>query len=128
MIDPTMAAAHRRAIDRTGELVTFQRVFGVAPNARTFSAQVRANVKNATPEGTEPAQEGLGASQRGAITQTDRQLVVMAQDLVDKRFPMPLRKHDKVILADGTKGDVTRVDPHKRQLAGAIEIGITEIA
>lgn len=127
-MDTTMQAAHRRAVVRTGELVTIQRLSGTAPRAVTFSASVYANVQGYTPDTSEVSQTGFGASQPGAITQNQRRVILVADDLASAHFPLPVKKNDRVILADGTKANVVMVDAHKRQVAGAIELTVVEVA
>lgn len=122
MVDNSIQAAHRAGIYRAGQPVTFQREAGVAPNIVTTSAQVTAIVRGYTPNTTAPAQEGLASSSVGGITQEDRQIIVMADDLANGGFPIPVQKHDKVVIsATGEVLDVTRVDAEKRYIAGAIE-------
>lgn len=127
MVDSAMQAAYRRAVARTGEAVTVQRVSGTAPKTVTFSAIVVANVQAYAPETNEVSETGYGSSQVGAITQSQRKVIVVAQDLADARFPLPVKKNDRVLLADGTKCNVTGVDAHKRQLAGAVELTVVEV-
>jgi len=117
-----MQSAYRRAIQRTGELVTVRRISGTAPRTVSFSVEVYANVQTYAPETTEPSEAGYSASQLGGITQNDRKVIIVAQDLSDARFPLPVQKNDKIVLANGDVLNVTGVDEHKRQLAGAIEL------
>jgi len=116
--DPEMVAAYRDAFrEAKARTVTFTRVSGVAPNATTASATVTAIVRNYS-----GAASG-GAGSTGAITQGNRSLIVLADDLNDEGFPLPLQKHDKVTLTDtGEMLDVQQVDPFKRAAAGAIEL------
>jgi hypothetical protein len=126
--DYAMQMATRRAIQRAGELVTFQRLTGTAPNVTTISVSVYANVQGLHSETTEPSQEGLPSTKEGAITQTARKLIVIGSDLSAGGFPLPVKKNDKIILADGTKCNVLDVDAHKRSIADAIEINAAEVA
>ena len=123
-----MQAAHRRALQRTGELVTVRRVSGTAPRTVSFSVEVYANVQSYAPDTVEPSQTGYSASQLGGITQNDRKVIIVAQDLSDARFPLPVLKNDKIVLANGEVLNVTGVDEHKRSLAGAIELTAAGIA
>jgi len=128
MVDLSAQQALRNMIAQIGETVTFQRVTGVAPNATLVSVTVGARVRGYAPESNEVAETGYASSQMGSITQTDRKLVVVAADLAAAGFPMPPQKNDKIILADGTKGNVTEVDAHKRSFTGGIELSMAEIA
>ncbi|MEJ0093403.1 MAG: hypothetical protein WDN46_08190 [Methylocella sp.] len=129
MISLSAQAAHRRGIAQRGEEVIFQRISGVAPRTVTFSAVVSAMVANYQPDGQDPARAGYGASQPGSITQGDRQVIVMIEDLAQARFPLPVQKNDNIILSStGEKLNVTRVDMQKRAFAGAIELGAAGVA
>lgn len=120
--DPSMQAAYRRALAKTGETVQIQRITGVAPTATIFSVSVNANVQDAMPDPRLLAESGYGASKIGAITQTRRKVIVMASDLAALSFPLPVQKGDKIVTADSGKLTVSDVDSHKRSIAGAIEI------
>jgi hypothetical protein len=122
MVDAAMQAAYRNAIGLTGELVTFQRISGTAPRTVMFSAQVMANVQAYTPDTVEPSEAGYSSAQPGGITQTDRKVIFIAEDLAAKRFPLPVQKNDKIALANGEKLNVTGVDAHQKQVAGAIVV------
>ena len=46
----------------------------------------------------------------------------MATDLANARFPLPVRKNDRIIIVDtGDELNVVDVDGFKRAVAGAIE-------
>jgi alkylhydroperoxidase/carboxymuconolactone decarboxylase family protein YurZ len=123
MVDRAMEAAYRRGLARKGELVTVKRLSGTAPRTVFFSAEnILAAVENYTPDTAQPSESGYGASQPGGLPETDRRLIFMASDLAKARFPLPLQKHDKIVLANGELLDVTGVDDHQRQLAGAIVV------
>jgi hypothetical protein len=121
-IDPNAQAAYRRARDKVGIEVTFVRQFGAAPKAKTFSAKVTAVVRNYTPDGASVGRTDSSSSKQGAITQGDREIIVLAEDLATKRFPLPVKKNDKVVLVDtGEQLNIVAVDALKRAMAGAIE-------
>jgi len=128
MVDFSAQAALRNMIAQIGESVTFQRLSGVDASTTITSVSIMARVRGYNPETTEVAESGYSVSQVGALTQTQRKIVVVAADLAAAGFPLPVLKHDKILLADGTKGDVTEVDAHKRSTSGGIEITIAEIA
>jgi hypothetical protein len=139
MINPSAEAAMRRGIEKRGIKVTLQRLTGQATGTPgsvvSFSANVLAIVQDYVPDSSVVQRTGYGASQVGAITQGDRQIIVMAEDLRKARFPLPVQKNDKVILLedgistdDCEQLDVTRVDAHKRAVAGAIELTATGVA
>lgn len=126
MIDASAQAFTAQGIYARGIAVTFVRVSGVAPRTASFSADVIASVEAARPDSEQVARTGGSARQPGAITQTDRMVIVMAQDLQDARFPLPIRKGDKLVVQDtGDRYVVTDVDALKRAMAGAIELTVT---
>lgn len=129
MSDTGAVAGYRRAIARAGITVTFQRWAGAAPNRQLVSsATVTAVVRDYQPDTTAEARTGLAASKQGAITEGDRFIIVLADDLAAQRYPLPVLKNDRIQLpspASGIEGDylnVTEVDPFKRAMAGAIEL------
>ena len=128
MVDLSAQSALRNMIAQIGESVTFQRIVGFAPNVTITQVTINARVRGYGPDRTAPSQEGYSASQEGAITQTDRIVIVVAADLAAAGFPMPVKKNDKVILADGTKANVELVDPHQRSTSGGIVMRVSEVA
>lgn len=126
MVDAAATAFTRAGVYRVGQPVTFQRQIGQAPNAVTTpagGAQVTAVVRNYQPDTTAEAASGYSASQIGNITEGDRQIIVMKDDLTAAGFPLPVQKGDQVIIAEtGELLSVTRVDPAKRFMANCIEL------
>lgn len=123
MSDPAVLAGYRRALARAGRLVTIERWIGQPPNrVLSAGAEVKAIVRDYTPDGQVVGQSGYGAGRPGAITEGDRFVLMLEDDLKAKRFPLPLQKHDKVRLAPDILLDVVLVDPYKRAVAGAIEL------
>ena len=129
-IDITAQTLTREAIYASagGAQVTFQRVSGAPPAVKIISATVTALVRNYQPDGAASSQQGYSMSQIGAVTAGERSFLVMADDLAGAGFPLPLKKGDNLLPSDtGEKLTVTRVDPYKRAIAGAIE-GFAEVA
>lgn len=127
--NPNAAAALERAISEVGVAVQIQRRFGQPPSATTFTAVVQAIVMNVLTDGTAESQAGYAASQMGAISQDDRMVILTAHDLKKARFPLPVQKGDWVILPlTNDTYSVTKIDPYKREIAGAIELTITGVA
>lgn len=114
-VDPTIRDAYRRALDRAGQQVTFVRVIGNPPNATDVQATVTARVWH-----YEPLPDVMAIKPEGGITQGNRKIIVLNDDLLGAGFPVPLRKNDKAIV-EGETLNITRVDPNTRELAGAIE-------
>lgn len=126
--DPRMVTAYRRALALKGIPVVVTRVTGFAPNTVTFSSTLMAIVENYTPDSTAVAETGFSSSKVGAISQGDRMVILMSDDLVQQNFPLPLQKNDKIALPTGDVLNVEQVDSYKRALAGAIELKATGIA
>ena len=100
-----------------------QRTTGFAPDAITVSVALDAFILSVTPNSTETAQAGLSASSPGAIGQNDRLVIVMAQDLSNAGFALPVVVGDQVTLPNSAEIlAITRVDAYKRAVAGAIEL------
>jgi hypothetical protein len=127
MPDASAQALTKAAILYCGQPVTFQRLVGQPPSVTlspSGGATVSAVVRNYLPDTTAQAASGYSASEVGAVTEGDRQLIVMAADLAAAGFPLPVQKGDQVVLS-GTTGEllvVTRADAQKRYFAGAIEV------
>ncbi len=116
MADANAVAGYRRALARGGQQVTFRRVDGQAPHAQVFDAVVTAIFRGYQP--TTPV--GTAAHAQAAITQGVREWIVLSDDLAAARFPLPVRKNDKIVV--GTQiYNITDVDPGTRVFAGAIE-------
>ncbi|MFZ1109851.1 MAG: hypothetical protein WAN43_16070 [Rhodomicrobium sp.] len=129
MIDHSARAFWRQAIDRVGVSILLARAIGYAPNVVTFSVNLKAKVALSQPDSSAPAQEGLGSSGAGAVTENDRTVVVMAEELFHSRFPLPVQKGDLVTLPETAEQfTVTRVDPYALAIAGAIRLTVTGVA
>ena len=115
-------AAAAQGIYLAGVSVTFQRLSGVAPSVTTTSATVTALVRSSLPDTTEESETGYSGSKPGGLSQDERQILVMFQDLTAAGFPLPLRKGDQALIAlTGELLAITRVDPLKRAFTGVIE-------
>jgi hypothetical protein len=130
MIDPSAVEGYRRAIAARGRVVIIRRISGQAPNVGSpISVKISAIVMDYTAEA--PTGE---TKPEGAITLGARNVIVIAADLVKARFPLPLKKNDKVVvntdeaqLGNGAKaGDeelnIIAVDPYRREIGGAIDL------
>ncbi len=134
--DPAAQARYRRALSRNGQQVRFARPSGVAPNVVLIppgGATVTARVMDYLPDGVAASESGYSSSALGGITQGERRIIVMADDLSGAGFPLPAQKGDLTTLLDDAGAEietllVTRVDASKRALAGAIELSATGVA
>lgn len=126
-LDPAAVRAYEDALARVGRLVTIQRISGTAPRTVIFSASVRAVVSGMGDATQPPSRTGYGESGVGAVTQTSRTAILLGCELVDARFPLPVRKNDKLLLDGGDKLNVIAVDAEKRSVAGAIELTLAGV-
>lgn len=121
MVDLGAQEGYRRAIARRGEQVTFQRIVGYAPNPVTVLPAGGGATVNAIVMKYQPTQSIGGFAGGDAITEGDRTLIVLGDDLLQAGFPLPLQKNDKVIV-QGELMNIERVDPSTRGVAGAWEL------
>jgi hypothetical protein len=127
--NPSAVAFWRTAIRKRGVKVAVERISGYAPNTVTFTAGVKAIVEKVTPDSAAPSRDGRGASEPGAITQDDRSAIMLAEDLCSARFPLPLKKGDRVVLPETCEAfDVTGIDPYELAIAGAIKLTLTGVS
>jgi hypothetical protein len=127
-VRPSAVAAYRRAIAARGEDIVVERISGQSPNTVSFTASVQGIVMDATPDTLAPRRTGIPSGDPGGMMQTDRMVILIASDLAEKRFPLPLRKNDRITLSStGEKTNITAVDAGKRRLAGAIEAKVAGI-
>jgi hypothetical protein len=120
MIDTNALEGYRRAIARRGESVTFQRITGQAPNVTVLPAGGGATVQ-AIVTHYQPTSPIGGFAGPDAITEGDRSIIVLSDDLTAAGFPLPLQKNDKVVV-QGELMNIERVDPSTRGIAGAWEL------
>lgn len=124
-IRPTWQAQHRKWIAQLGTLVTIKRITGIAPNTVTTpaaGATITAIVRNYLPDGLASSETGYAGGKIGGISEGNRQIIFMADELLAKGFPLPLQKNDRVILqGTGEVLSISRVDIFKRAVAGCVE-------
>ena len=82
-----LKSTYRRMIDDTGEWVTIRRYTGAGSNRPRFDVEVRAKVTGYAPD-----------ELVGYIAQGDRRVIVLAQDLIDRQFALPITASDKVLV------------------------------
>lgn len=119
--DPDAVAAYRTALARNGCDVVIKRLRGFAPNVTVVAeAAVRACV-----QGFSPA-PGESYSGQGAIPEGTRRVIVLAPDLAEKDFPLPLIDGDKLVLG-AQELDIGDIDAETRHVAGAIAFNVTGV-
>ncbi|RBP03811.1 hypothetical protein DFR50_14259 [Roseiarcus fermentans] len=125
-IDRAAAAATAAAIRLRGQPVTFARLSGTPPNVVQTplnGAAVTAFVEDYQADTTATAATGWSASQIGSMELGDRHLIVMLSDLAAAGFPGLPQKGDQVTLTLPAETlTITKVDPARRALAGAIDL------
>lgn len=129
MIDHGLASSSARAIKRVGQQVTFERIVGFAPNTSTISATITAAIRGKAPDTIEPRRAGYSSAEPGGLAETEREFLVMADDLSKEGFPLPLQRGDKLILDQtGERLNILRFDAGRRAIAGVIEITAAGVA
>jgi hypothetical protein len=108
MTPEEVKATYRQFLDEVGETVSLRRYTGAGASRPSFDATVKARV-------TEFAPHELV----GGITQGDRKLIVLAQDLFDAQWPVPPKKGDKAIVR-GRELNIEGVDDNTRRVSGVL--------
>ncbi len=123
MADPAAQAAYYNALRVRGIAITLQRVTGDAPNVVVASSvSLSAVVTNLTPDGALNA-ANLTTGGPGSIRLADRSVKVMAEDLTNSGFALPVLQGDQVILPDSSEIlTITKVDAYTFRFAGAVEL------
>ncbi len=108
-------AAYKRSLGEF-EPVIIRRYTGAGANRPYFDATVQARVTKFEP-----------VEIAGTIVQGDRKLIVLAQDLIDAQFALPVRKGDKVVVR-GVELNIAAADDSTRRVGTvliALEIQAT---
>lgn len=100
-------ASYRRACDRHLEV---RRYTGAGTARPQITAAVMGFVNNYQPH------ELVAGS---GIQQGDRKAIVVVQDLIEKQFPLPLRRADKLLL-DGREVNIEAVDDESRRIGDTL--------
>ncbi|TDR89122.1 hypothetical protein [Enterovirga rhinocerotis] len=107
---PSLAEVHqaqmRRAIEKTGEVLTLRRV---VPNAPPIEKQVRGRVMGYAPD-------ELAAG----ISIGERKVILPADEVEASGFPTPLRKGTDRIVVRGTHLTIVEVDDSTRRIGGEL--------
>ncbi len=108
MTPDSVKASYRQAIVAAATTVVVRRYTGTGENAPFFDVSVGARVVGYEPH------ELLGLIQQG-----DRRVIMLAEDLSDAQFPLPLRKGDKVLVR-GRELNIEAVDDNTRRVQGVL--------
>lgn len=101
-------ASYRRFLDHVGETVLIRRYTGAGASRPRFDAEVVARVTEFDPS------ELVGTIQQG-----DRKLIVLAEDLFNAQFPLPLKRGDKAVVR-GKELNIEAPDDNSRRVAGEL--------
>ncbi len=101
-------ATYRRMLAQVGESVTVRRYIGLGAARVPTDAVVVARVIDYMPE------QLVGAVQHG-----DRNLIVLAEDLIASGWPVPPAKNDKIVVR-GRELNVEAVDDNTRRIGGVL--------
>jgi len=91
------------------DLVTVRRYYGTGDSRSHFDyGPMRAR------------QSGYGADELvGDVVQGDRRVILLAEDVYAHRFPVPVRRNDRLLIA-GEELNVEAVDDNTRRISGAL--------
>lgn len=99
---------HRMMLQADGEIVIVRRYTGTGTTRPRFDAEVRGRVTGYQPH-----------ELVGSIVQGDRKVIVLAQDLLDRQFPLNLVKGDKAVVR-GKELNIEAADDSTRRVAGVL--------
>lgn len=97
-------ASYARTLAAVGEPVVIRRYTGTGVNRPYFDATVLARLRDYEPHEIV-----------GTIKQGDRNLILLAQDLVDAQFTLPVRNGDKVVVR-GSELNIEAADDSSRRV------------
>lgn len=101
-------STYRRMLDQVGETVFIRRYAGAGPSRPRVDATVTARV--------------TGYDEKdfvGSIITGDRKVIVLAQDLIDAQFALPVLTSDKVVVR-GKEMAIIAADDSSRRIDGVL--------
>jgi len=101
-------ADYRRAFDEVGEVVYIRRYTGAGANPPFFDTAAKGRVTGYEPH------ELIGTIQQG-----DRKIVLLADDLIDAQFALPVTTNDRVVVR-GEAMAIMAADDSTRRVAGVL--------
>lgn len=101
-------STYRRMLAERGEVVAIRRYTGAGVSRPRFEVEVKAVVSDFGPQDLV-----------GAITQGDRKLIVMVEDLIRRQFAIPVTTNDKAMVR-GRECAITAADDSTRRIAGEL--------
>jgi len=103
-----IGADYRRAFDEVGEVVFVRRYTGAGANRPFFDTAAKGRVTGYEPH------ELIGTIQQG-----DRKIILLAEDLIDAQFALPVTPNDRVVMR-GKELDIIAADDSTRRVAGVL--------
>lgn len=102
--------AYRRALGSlgNGEEILMRRYTGTGSNRPRFDVAVAARVVDYMPN-----------ELVGDIKQGDRRLIVLAEDLVARQYPMPVKRTDRVVVR-GKECSIEALDDNTRRIGSTL--------
>lgn len=110
--------SYRRAIQKTGQDVTFRRITGRAPRTAFFDAIVKAHVVDAS------AKDATQLEISNGVKQNSKSLIVLASDLEAAGFSTPPVTNTDKVMIQGSVYTITNVDTNTREYAGAYHVRV----
>ena len=108
MTPDQVRSTYRRMIDAVGETIMIRRYTGTGTARPWFEVAVRARV-------TAYEQKDLV----GTIQQGDRKIILLAEDLIERQFAMPVTANDKAVVR-GRELQIVAPDDSTRRIAGVL--------
>lgn len=108
MIPATVSNAYKRGFAIAGEIIKVRRYTDVGTNRPFIEFSARARV-----------QDYQAAELVGGITQGDRRVIMLAEDLATAGFPLPLTRTDKLIVR-GKELAIHALDDSTRRINGEL--------
>lgn len=108
MTPESVKAAYRRKLDERGETVTIRRYTGAGTNRPRFDADAMAVVEGYAPD------QIVGSLQQG-----DRKVILLAEDLIERQFALPILSTDKIVVR-GKELAILAPDDSTRRVAGEL--------
>ena len=108
IVPATVHAAYRRGLDIAGETIAVRRYSGTGVNRTYVDTSVMARVT------------GYSAAELvGGITQGDRRVILLAEDLANSGFSLPLLKTDTIVVR-GKEMAMMDLDDSTRRIQGEL--------
>lgn len=108
MTPESVKASYRQAMNDRGETVTHRRYTGAGSHRPHFDADVMAVVSGYQPN-----------EFSGSIVQGDRNIILLAEDLIEAKVPLPITSADKIVVRNKELA-IIAVDDSSKRVAGVL--------